>query len=84
MKIRSTGHTSWANSMAAPGNARRPERYGIAVIDGWLAVNRCDQSIELVRDLDQAWLFHTHEKAVRTARQLTTLQGRSHDVVRLR
>lgn len=37
-----------------------------------------------VADVSQAWVFHTHERAVTTARELTRLMGRLHEVVPLR
>ena len=76
--------SSWMDSASACGDANHPERYAISVVDGYLSIGSRDERISTVADASQAWVFHTHEKAVRTARELTRLMGRLHEVVPLR
>ena len=74
----------WMDSAAGSGDATHPERYAITVVDGYVGLAGTDEHIQTVSDPSQAWVFHTHEKAVLTARQLTSIRGRLHEVVRLR
>jgi len=55
----------------------------IKAIDGYLRLDRSSRGIYTVADMSQAWWFHTHEKAVVTARQLIALRGCVLDVMRL-
>lgn len=75
---------SWMDSACGCGDATHPERYAISVVDGYLSIASLDQRISTVADASQAWVFHTHERAVTTARELTRLMGRLHEVVPLR
>ena len=74
---------SWLESAAGLGDPTGRERYVIKAIDGYLGLDRGTHGIDIVADVSQAWWFHTHEKAVTTARQLSALRGRLLDVMRL-
>ena len=79
-----TARRSWMDSAAGLGDARHPERYAITMVDGYVGLAGTDEHLQTVNDPSQAWVFHTHEKAVLTARQLANIHGRLHEVVRLR
>ena len=49
----------------------------------YLGVNMLSQQIESHRSLDEAWVFHTHDGAVRHARWIGEVHGETPDVVRL-
>ena len=49
----------------------------------YLGVNMLNQQIESHRSLDEAWVFHTHDGAVRHARWIGEVHGETPDVVRL-
>ena len=61
------------------------ERYVLRSISGgcYLGVNILNQQIESRTSLDEAWVFHTHDGAVRHARWIGEVHGETPDVVRL-
>jgi hypothetical protein len=71
------------------GSAHQPERYvlraiGAGVDGGYLGIAPISEAIEPVRDLDRAWVFHTHQGAVHAAREVAAVYGQPVDVVKLR
>ena len=60
------------------------ERYVIRVNNGYLSLAAGHERINAVADVGEAWVFHTHEKALSTARELTVLMGHRHDVLQVR
>jgi hypothetical protein len=79
-----TSSRGWMECASACGDATHPERCVISVVDGYLSIAARDQRISTVSEASKAWVFHTHEKAVTTARELARLTGRLHEVVQLR
>jgi hypothetical protein len=74
---------AWIEAARGFGDATHPERYAISTPNGFLAIAGEDERITTVDDLGRAHVFHTHEKAVTTARQLSLLMGRIYEVVKL-
>lgn len=70
-------HLPWRNG--------RPERYALRAVGagGFLALEGQDQHIAEVASSEGAWQFHTHQKAVQTARQIARVIGSPVDVVKL-
>jgi hypothetical protein len=70
-------HLPWRNG--------RPERYALRASDagGYLALEGHDQHIAAVASSERAWQFHTHQRAVQTARQIAMVIGTPIDVVKL-
>ncbi len=67
------------------GDAAHPDRYVIAAgPDGYVALDQRSQLVTLVMDPCQAFVFHTHEKAVRVARELSELSGAVYEVLQLK
>jgi len=61
-----------------------PERYALAAgPDGQYLRLASDDSIETVHSVDHAFQFHTHEKAVDTARSIAAVLRRPVDVIKL-
>ena len=52
-------------------------------IGGYLSVNSVDQQIERKARPDDAWMFHTHDRAVTHARLIGEIHGETPDVVKL-
>ncbi|AHF64373.1 hypothetical protein Syncc8109_2032 [Synechococcus sp. WH 8109] len=50
---------------------------------GYLGVNAVDQRIESQPSLDRAWIFHSHDGAVRHALSIGEVHGETPDVVKL-
>jgi len=76
---------AWMAAAIGFGDAANPERYAIAASpDGYVALEPSSQLLTLVVDPCQAFVFHTHEKAVRVARELTALSGLGYEVLRIR
>ena len=50
---------------------------------GYLGVNAVDQRIESQPSLDRAWIFHSHDHAVKHARWIREVFGETLDVVKL-
>ena len=50
---------------------------------GYLGVNDVDQRIESQASLDKAWIFHSHDGALRHARWISKVFGETPDVVKL-
>ena len=71
------------DSASGLGDARHPERYAITVVDGYVALAGTDEHIQTVSDPTQAWVFHTHERAVAAARDIARVFGQPVDVVKL-
>ncbi|QEY31025.1 hypothetical protein EVJ50_00890 [Synechococcus sp. RSCCF101] len=61
------------------------ERYALRTSDGrdFLGVNSSDAHIERVSDSENAWQFHTHERAVEAAIAINEVFEEAVDVVRL-
>ena len=62
----------------------QPERYVLQRLGSgqFLAIDQADQSLKDVTDLASAYLFHTHEAALRAAGELKRL-GSTVDVVKV-
>lgn len=76
---------AWIAAAMGFGDALHPERYAItAGPDGYVGLDPRSQLITLVVDPCQAFVFHTHEKAVRVARELSALSGSVYEVLRLK
>lgn len=74
----------WITAAMGFGDAQHPERYAInAGPDGYVALDPKSQTITLVPDPYRAFVFHTHEKAVRIARELSELSGVVYEVLRI-
>lgn len=76
----------WAPEIdpAHPMVCTHPERYVLQRLGSgqFLAIDQGDQSLKDVADLESAYLFHTHEAALRAAGELKRL-GSSVDVVKV-
>ena len=91
MKRRGSPHGCVMNfwsPLADPHHSRhgtRPERYALRVAEAgpFLAISGRDQQIAEVPSAERAFLFHTHQGALRVARELTHLAGRSLNVVKV-
>jgi hypothetical protein len=67
------------------GGGAQPQRYPLCSPgdQGFLGVAGGDEHIEQVADAQQAWTFHTHERAVAAAKQIKAVYGQPVDVVKL-
>lgn len=67
------------------GEGSQPERYVLrsGCEARFLGIAAADQLIEAVDDPERAWAFHTHERAVATARTVASVFGQPVDVVKL-
>jgi len=67
------------------GEGAQPERYALRDSEQphYLAIAEGDQLIRRVSDPAQAWAFHTHERAVSAAREISQVYGQPVDVVKL-
>jgi len=76
----------WAPEIdpAHPMDCTQPERYVLQRLGSgqFLAIDQQDQSLKDVADVASAYLFHTHEAALRAASELKRL-GSSVDVVKV-
>jgi hypothetical protein len=76
----------WAPGIdpAHPMDCTQPERYVLQRLNTghYLAIDEIDQGLVDVDDPSQAYLFHTHEAALRAAGELNRLGG-SVDVVKV-
>jgi hypothetical protein len=76
----------WAPEIdpAHPMDCTQPERYVLQRLGSglFLAIDQRDQSLKDVPDLESAYLFHTHEAALRAAGELMRLGNRV-DVVKV-
>jgi len=74
----------WIDAHSCGGGAQ-PERYALKTggEEAFLAIAGGDEHIERVPDPRAAWTFHTHERAVAAARQITAVYGGPVDVVKL-
>lgn len=76
----------WAPEIdpAHPMDCTQPERYVLQRINTgqYLAIDQRDQGLMDVADAAHAYLFHTHEAALRAAGELNRLGG-SVDVVKV-
>jgi hypothetical protein len=61
------------------------ERFALMTSDGehFLGLNASDEHIERVSGAEQAWQFHTHERAVEAAIAISRVYGEPVDVVRV-
>ena len=50
---------------------------------GYLGINAVDQRIESQAPLDKAWIFHSHDSAVKHALSIGKVLGETPDVVKL-
>jgi len=67
------------------GCAAQPERYALrALVQGHYLGIASNERIEEVEDPQRAWIFHTHDRAVATAREIAATFGQAVDVVKLR
>ena len=67
------------------GEGAQPERYALrdSGQPRYLAIADGDQLIQRVTDPALAWAFHTHERAVIAAREISQVFGQPVDVVKL-
>ena len=76
----------WAPEIdpAHPMECTQPERYVLKRLStgNYLAIDPKDQSLTDVQDVSAAYLFHTHEAALRAAGELKRL-GNSVDVLKV-
>jgi hypothetical protein len=76
----------WAPEIdpAHPMDCTQSERYVLQRLGSgqFLAIDQFDQSLKDVADVASAYLFHTHEAALRAASELKRL-GSSVDVVKV-
>jgi hypothetical protein len=77
----------WSPWLDPAGDSLRgvgPERYALAAgPDGQYLRLAADDTIETVTTVDHAFQFHTHEKAVHTARSIAAVLRRPVDVIKL-
>ena len=77
----------WAPEIdpAHPMECTQPERYAIRRLDDglFLAVQGTDQRVAPVADPAEAYLFHTHEAALRAALQLNSTGRGPVDVIKI-
>ncbi len=77
----------WAPDIdpAHPMECTEPERYVLQRLQGgaYIAIDTGDQSLVDVSDPEQAYLFHTHEAALRAAGELNRLGAGAVDVVKV-
>jgi hypothetical protein len=68
------------------GEGAQAERYCLrdSSQSHYLAIADGNQLIERVSDPSHAWAFHTHERAVSAAREISLVYGQPVDVVKLR
>lgn len=66
------------------GCATHPERYALrALSEGNYFGIASNERIERVANPEQAWIFHTHDRAVAAARDMAAIYGQPVDVVKL-
>ena len=67
------------------GEGAQSERYALRESGKphYLAIAEGDQLIQRVSDPAQAWAFHTHERAVSAAKEISQVYGQPVDVVKL-
>jgi hypothetical protein len=77
----------WAPEIdpAHPMECTQPERYVLQRLasGSFIAIDESDQSLVDVEEPGNAYLFHTHEAALRAAGELKRLGNGSVDVVKL-
>lgn len=77
----------WSPWLDPAGDSLRgvaPERYALAAgPEGQFLRLAADDTIETVKSLEHAFKFHTHEKAVDTARSVAAVLRRPVDVIKL-
>jgi hypothetical protein len=77
----------WAPAIdpSHPMECTQPERYAIIRVDNgnYLAVQSGDQSVTEVSQPGLAYLFHTHEAALRAAQELNNTGRGPVDVVKI-
>ncbi|MEB3321228.1 MAG: hypothetical protein VKI81_00200 [Synechococcaceae cyanobacterium] len=77
----------WAPEIdpAHPMECTQPERYVLQRLSNhlFIAIDRQDQSLVDVVEPQLAYLFHTHEAALRAAGELTRLGNGAVDVVKV-
>ncbi len=77
----------WAPEIdpAHPMDCTEPERYVLRRLQGgaYIAIDTLDQSLVDVVDPEHAYLFHTHEAALRAAGELNRLGSGAVDVVKV-
>jgi hypothetical protein len=77
----------WAPAIdpSHPMDCTQPERYAIVRVDNghYLAVQGHDQSVTEVSQAGEAYLFHTHEAALRAAQELNQTGRGPVDVVKI-
>jgi hypothetical protein len=77
----------WAPDIdpAHPMDCTQPERYVLQRLSNrhFIAINRQDQNLIDVEEPLRAYLFHTHEAALRAAGELTRLGNGDVDVVKI-
>lgn len=68
-----------------PRLGTRPERYALRVAGAgsFLAVAGADQHIQEVPQPEQAFQFHTHQGALRVAKEISAVGGRRLEVVKV-
>lgn len=68
-----------------PMDCTQPERYAIRRLDNgrFLAIEGIDQHVQDVNASAEAYLFHTHEAALRAAQQLNQTGRGPVDVVKI-
>lgn len=77
----------WAPAIdpSHPMDCTQPERYAIQRLDNnlYFAVHESDQSLAEVSQASEAYLFHTHEAALRAAQELNHTGRGPVDVVKI-
>jgi hypothetical protein len=77
----------WAPEIdpAHPLECTHAERYVLRRLDdgSYIALQKEDQSLQDVSDLQQAYFFHTHEAALRAAIELQKIGSGRFDVVKI-
>jgi hypothetical protein len=77
----------WAPEIdpAHPMECTQPERYVLQRLSSgsFIAIHEGDQSLVDVEEPEKAYLFHTHEAALRAAGELKRLGNGAVDVVKL-
>lgn len=67
------------------GQGAQQERYALRELSTahYLSIDSSSDLIARVPDPSHAWAFHTHERAVCAAREVSRVYGRAVDVVKL-
>jgi len=85
--MRSSAMHFWAPEIdpSHPMDCTQPERYAIVRTDNghYLAVQGGDQAVTEVSQAREAYLFHTHEAALRAAQELNHTGRGPVDVVKI-